>query len=136
MKGIADYGRRSASRGKELVKSWLAKLARSRIHFLRLSFDVARENRSVDGPAKGELFSGSGCSRARRKQGERGRRGGGNESNELPRQIFLPACHRETVYPAIFVVVARDDADAQSFSRAPFSNSAYQSGNLLPSLLY
>lgn len=37
------------------MKSWLAKLARSRIHFLRLSFDVARENRSVDGamaPAK------------------------------------------------------------------------------------
>lgn len=51
-------------------------------------------------------------------------------------KFFCQPVTEETVYPAIFVVVARDDADAQSFSRAPFSNSAYQSGNLLPSLLY
>lgn len=55
----------------------------------------------------GELFSGSGYSRAQRKQGER------VEEEEEDREVaetkvtnfrgkfFLPACHRETVYAAI-----------------------------------
>ena len=116
--GIAGYRRRRSastvekSRWRVHSRNWL--VWRSRIHFLQLSFDVTARKRSVDGDGLGkglgggELFSGSGYSRARRKQGERVEEE--EEDGEVAEtkvtsfrgKFFLPAfCHRETVYAAI-----------------------------------
>lgn len=141
MKGI---GRRlqkekRIGRGKELVKSSLAKLVwRWRIHFLQLSFDVTRGNVSGMAMASARVWENYFRPRVIQERGGNkakggGREGGGggggegdrgNESNELPRQIFSASLSQRNRLRCDFVVAARD----QSFSRAPFSNSTYQSG--------
>lgn len=99
-------------RGKESVKSSLAKLVGLALENSFPAVVVRRygEKTFRGWPRQGsgeELFSGSGYSRARRKQGER------VEEEEEDREVaetkvtsfrgkfFLPACHRETVYAAI-----------------------------------
>lgn len=74
------------------------------------------------------LFKSAEETRRKGGGGGGGWRGRGNESNELPRQIFSASLSQRNRLRCDFVVVARDHADAQSFSRAPFSNSTYQSG--------
>lgn len=75
------------------------------------------------------LFKSAEETRRKGGGGGGGWRGRGNESNELPRQIFSASLlSQRNRLRCDFVVVARDYADAQSFSRAPFSNSTYQSG--------
>lgn len=99
-------------RGKESVKSSLAKLVGLALENSFPAVVVRRygEKTFRGWPRQGsgeELFSGSGYSRAQRKQGER------VEEEEEDREVaetkvtsfrgkfFLPACHRETVYAAI-----------------------------------
>lgn len=129
-------------RGKESVKSSLAKLVGLALENSFPAVVVRRYGektfRGWRWPRQGSgggiifglgLFKSAEETRRKGGGGGGGWRGRGNESNELPRQIFSASLlSQRNRLRCDFVVVARDYADAQSFSRAPFSNSTYQSG--------
>lgn len=129
-------------RGKESVKSSLAKLVGLALENSFPAVVVRRYGEKTfrgwrwprQGSGGGGIIFGLGLFKSaeetRRKDGGGGGGWGGrgNESNELPRQIFSASLlSQRNRLRCDFVVVARDHADAQSFSRAPFSNSTYQS---------
>lgn len=130
-------------RGKESVKSSLAKLVGLALEnsfpavvvrrYGEKTFRGWRWPRQGSGGGGGIIF-GLGLFKSAEETRRKGGGGGGgwggrgNESNELPRQIFSASLlSQRNRLRCDFVVVARDHADAQSFSRAPFSNSTYQS---------
>lgn len=121
------------------MKSSLAKLVGLALENSFPAVVVTARKRSVDGDGLGKglgggiifglgLFKSAEETRRKGGGGGGGWGGRGNESNELPRQIFSASLSQRNRLRCDFVVVARDHADAQSFSRAPFSNSTYQSG--------
>lgn len=129
-------------RGKESVKSSLAKLVGLALENSFPAVVVRRYGEKTfrgwrwprQGSGGGGIIFGLGLFKSAEETRRKGGGGGGgwggrgNESNELPRQIFSASLSQRNRLRCDFVVVARDHADAQSFSRAPFSNSTYQSG--------